>query len=182
MPQRSQLPRRPRLAAILLAALALAGCQESAPPADDGATDTPMDEAADAPMDDATDKPMNGAAFQAKNAQREGVVTLPSGLQYEVLVEGDGASPGATDRVVTHYHGTLIDGTVFDSSVERGEPASFAVDEVIAGWTEALQLMQVGDKWRLVIPPDLAYGKAGVGVRIGPDATLVFEVELLEVK
>lgn len=170
MPHRHARPVRPspRLAIALLAALPLVGCQEPAsPPAE------PAEEAA---------KPMNGATFRAENAQREGVVTLPSGLQYEVLAEGDGASPGPTDRVVTHYHGTLIDGTVFDSSVERGQPATFPVNGVIAGWTEALQLMQVGDKWRLVLPPELAYGERGAGARIGPGATLVFEVELLEVK
>ncbi len=158
-----------RFAAALLAAVALSGCQDSAPPAAE-------------PSDGDAAKPMNGATFQAENAQREGVVTLPSGLQYEVLAEGDGATPGATDRVVTHYHGTLIDGTVFDSSVERGQPATFPVNGVIAGWTEALQLMQEGDKWRLVLPPELAYGERGAGQQIGPNATLVFEVELLEVK
>lgn len=126
--------------------------------------------------------PTDGAAFLAQNGQREGVVTLPSGLQYEILAEGDGATPGPTSTVTTHYHGTLIDGTVFDSSVRRGRPASFPVNGVIAGWTEALQLMQVGDKWRLFLPPELAYGDRGAGGAIGPGATLVFEVELLEVQ
>lgn len=169
-----------RLAGALLAALALTGCQEAAAPAAEAPETEPPATEAPEPAEETT--PMNGTAFQAENAQREGVVTLPSGLQYEVLVEGDGASPAATDSVVTHYHGTLIDGTVFDSSVERDQPATFPVNGVIAGWTEALQLMQVGDKWRLVIPPELAYGDRGAGAKIGPGATLVFEVELLEVK
>ena len=126
--------------------------------------------------------PTDGAAFLADNGKREVVVTLPSGLQYEILAEGDGATPGPTSMVTTHYHGTLIDGTVFDSSVQRGRPASFPVNGVIAGWTEALQLMQVGDKWRLFLPPELAYGDRGAGGVIGPGATLIFEIELLEVE
>lgn len=120
-----------------------------------------------------------GEAFRAGFAAQEGVVTLPSGLLYQVIVAGDGPNPGPTDTVVTHYHGTLIDGTVFDSSVERDSPASFPVNGVIRGWTEALQLMGVGSKWKLVIPPDLAYGQRGAGSAIPPEATLVFEVELL---
>ena len=123
-----------------------------------------------------------GEAFLKKNAERDGVVTLPSGLQYEVLAEGDGASPGRRSTVVVHYSGTLIDGTPFDSSIERGRPAEFPVNRVIAGWTEALQLMQVGDKWRLFIPADLAYEDKGVGPVIAPGSTLIFEVELLEVR
>lgn len=123
-----------------------------------------------------------GAAFLAENAQREGVVTLPSGLQYEVIEEGDGATPGRRSTVVVHYSGTLIDGTPFDSSHQRGEPARFPVNRVIPGWTEALRLMQVGDKWRLFIPADLAYGDRGVGPVIAPGSTLIFEVELLEVR
>lgn len=123
-----------------------------------------------------------GAAFLAENAQREGVVTLPSGLQYEVIEEGDGATPGRRSTVVVHYSGTLIDGTPFDSSLQRGEPARFPVNRVIPGWTEALRLMQVGDKWRLFIPADLAYGDRGVGPVIAPGSTLIFEVELLEVR
>lgn len=119
--------------------------------------------------------------FLEENAKREGVTTLPSGLQYEVLKKGEGESPSATDKVTVHYHGTLIDGTVFDSSVERGEPATFPVNGVIKGWVEALQLMQVGDKWKLFIPSELAYGSRGAGQVIGPGATLVFEVELLSV-
>ena len=140
-------------------------------------------EPADPPAEDAVvAAPTDGAAFLEENGRREGVVTLPSGLQYEILAEGDGATPGPTSMVTTHYHGTLIDGTVFDSSVQRGRPASFPVNGVIAGWTEALQLMQVGDKWRLFLPPELAYGDRGAGGAIGPGATLIFEVELLEVR
>lgn len=120
--------------------------------------------------------------FMQENAARPEVVTTESGLQYEVLVEGSGAKPSATETVVTHYHGTLTDGTVFDSSVERGSPASFPVNRVIAGWTEALQMMGVGSKWRLVIPPELAYGDRGAGGAIPPNATLVFEVELLDIQ
>lgn len=122
-----------------------------------------------------------GNVFRAENASRPGVVTLASGLQYEVIVTGKGPKPELTDTVSTHYHGTLIDGTVFDSSVDRGVPAEFPVNGVIAGWTEALQLMGVGAKWRLVIPPELAYGERGAGGVIPPQATLVFEVELLKI-
>ena len=117
---------------------------------------------------------MEGEEFLAVNGRREGVISLESGLQYEVINEGTGASPALTDKVKTHYHGTLIDGTVFDSSVERGEPISFPVNGVIAGWTEALQLMKVGSKWRLFVPYDLAYGERGAGQDIGPFATLIF--------
>ena len=122
-----------------------------------------------------------GIAYLAENAKKEGVVTTESGLQYEVLTKGSGPSPTADDSVTVHYTGTLIDGTVFDSSVERGEPATFGVTQVIAGWTEALQLMSVGDKLRLVIPSDLAYGLRGAGPSIGPNSTLIFEVELLSI-
>jgi len=120
-------------------------------------------------------------AFIEENAAREGVTTTESGLQYEVIKEGDGASPAATDTVVTHYTGTLLDGTVFDSSEERGEPATFGLDRVIPGWTEALQLMEVGDRWRLWLPPELAYGTRSPSDVIPPNALLVFEVELLDV-
>jgi FKBP-type peptidyl-prolyl cis-trans isomerase FklB len=122
-----------------------------------------------------------GNVYRAENAARPEVTTLASGLQYEVIVKGEGPKPGLTDTVSTHYHGTLIDGTIFDSSVDRGVPAQFPVNGVIAGWTEALQLMGVGAKWRLVIPPELAYGERGTGGVIPPQATLVFEVELLEI-
>ena len=110
------------------------------------------------------------------------MVTLPSGLQYEVVREGTGAKPKASDTVEVHYHGTLIDGTVFDSSVRRGTPATFGVTQVIPGWVEALQLMPVGSKWKLYIPSELAYGAQGAGGAIGPHTTLVFEVELLGIK
>ncbi|MFC2124479.1 FKBP-type peptidyl-prolyl cis-trans isomerase [Bacteroidota bacterium] len=123
-----------------------------------------------------------GEDFLAENKNKPGVTTLSSGLQYEVMVEGTGAKPALTDRVKTHYHGTLIDGTVFDSSVERGEPISFAVNGVIPGWTEALQLMAVGSKWKLFIPYNLAYGERGSGPVIGPFAALIFEVELLDIE
>ncbi|MFN3403523.1 MAG: FKBP-type peptidyl-prolyl cis-trans isomerase [Cytophagaceae bacterium] len=122
-----------------------------------------------------------GKKFLEENKKKEGVVTLPSGLQYQVLKEGNGPTPKATDKVTTHYHGTLIDGTVFDSSVERGQPATFPVNGVIQGWVEALQLMKVGSKWRLFIPSNLAYGERGAGEAIGPNATLIFEVELISI-
>jgi FKBP-type peptidyl-prolyl cis-trans isomerase len=121
-------------------------------------------------------------AFLAENAERDGVVVLDSGLQYEVLASGGGGgSPTTTNTVLAHYHGTLSDGSVFDSSVERGDPASFGVSQVIAGWTEALQLMTVGDKWRLYIHPDMAYGEASPTPAIPPNSALIFEVELLEI-
>ena len=124
----------------------------------------------------------DGEAFLAANAKKEGVKTLPSGLQYKVIKSGAGKSPKATDTVKVHYHGTLIDGTVFDSSVERKEPATFPVNGVIPGWIEGLQLMKEGDKWQLFIPAKLAYGERGAGQDIGPNSALIFEVELLEVK
>jgi len=123
-----------------------------------------------------------GAAYLAKNSEKEGVTTTDSGLQYKSLVAGSGEKPKSTDKVKVHYKGTLIDGTVFDSSYDRGEPATFPVTGVIAGWVEALQLMNVGDKFELTIPSDLAYGANGSGASIGPDATLVFEVELLGIE
>jgi len=122
-----------------------------------------------------------GAKFLAENAQKEGVKTLDSGLQYQVLTEGQGAIPTASDRVEVHYHGTLMDGTVFDSSVERGSPSTFGVTQVIKGWVEALQLMPTGSKWRLFIPADLAYGSRGTG-GIPPNSVLIFDVELLDIK
>ena len=123
----------------------------------------------------------DGANYLQENAKREGVTTLPSGLQYEVINDGTGPMPTIEDNVTTHYHGTLIDGTVFDSSVDRGEPASFPVGGVIKGWTEALQLMSVGSKWKLYVPYDLAYGERGAGAQIGPYSTLIFEVELISI-
>jgi FKBP-type peptidyl-prolyl cis-trans isomerase FklB len=122
-----------------------------------------------------------GANFLAENAKKEGVISLESGLQYEILKQGSGAKPTINDNVTTHYHGTLIDGTIFDSSVDRGQPATFPVNGVIKGWTEALQLMSVGSKWRLYIPYDLAYGERGAGANIGPFTTLIFEVELISI-
>lgn len=121
-----------------------------------------------------------GREFLAENGQREGVVTLPSGLQYEVITAAEGDKPAATDQVTTHYRGTLIDGTQFDSSYDRGQPATFPLNGVIAGWTEALQLMSPGAKWRLFIPPELAYGERAQGP-IPANSTLIFEVELLEI-
>lgn len=120
-----------------------------------------------------------GLAFLTENGQRPGVVTLESGLQYEIMQEGDGPHPGPKSSVTCHYHGTLIDGKVFDSSVQRGKPATFPLNRVISGWTEALQLMPLGSKWRLYLPPHLAYGDQHVSAEIGPNSTLIFEVELL---
>ncbi len=122
-----------------------------------------------------------GKQFLEENAKRAEVVTLPSGLQYEIITKGNGAIPKASDTVKVHYHGTLIDGNVFDSSVRRGEPATFGVTQVIPGWVEALQLMPVGSKWKLYIPSNLAYGAQGAGQAIPPHTTLVFEVELLDI-
>jgi FKBP-type peptidyl-prolyl cis-trans isomerase FklB len=123
-----------------------------------------------------------GQKFLAENKTKEGVTTLESGLQYQVITTGTGEKPTLTDRVKCHYHGTLIDGTVFDSSVDRGEPSVFPVNGVIKGWTEALQLMPVGSKWKLFIPADLAYGANGAGDKILPNSALIFEVELLSIE
>ena len=123
-----------------------------------------------------------GEAFLAENKKKEGIITLPSGLQYKVINEGTGETPEPTDVVTVNYRGTLIDGTEFDSSYRRGQPATFPVNAVIAGWAEALQLMKVGSKWQLFIPSDLAYGERGAGRDIGPNATLIFDVELLSIK
>jgi len=128
-----------------------------------------------------TKNKMAGQQFLAANKRKPGMVTLPSGLQYQVIKEGTGPRPTATDRVKTHYQGTLIDGTIFDSSVQRGEPVTFQVGGVIKGWTEALQLMPVGSKWKLFIPAELAYGDRQAGPKIPPGSTLIFEVELLEI-
>ena len=122
-----------------------------------------------------------GLKFLAENKIQEGVIELPSGLQYKVLTEGEGDIPTANNQVKCHYHGTLIDGTVFDSSVQRNQPAVFPVNGVIQGWVEALQLMSTGSKWRLFIPSQLAYGSNGAGGAIGPNSTLIFDVELLEI-
>ena len=122
-----------------------------------------------------------GKAFLEENAKKEGVITLPSGLQYQIITEGNGKKPSATDKVKCHYEGTLIDGTLFDSSIKRGQPAVFGVNQVIRGWVEALQLMSEGSKWRLFIPSDLGYGAQQAGEMIPPHSTLIFEVELIEV-
>lgn len=122
-----------------------------------------------------------GEAFLVENAKKDGITVTASGLQYEVITQGTGAVPTATSKVKTHYHGTLIDGTVFDSSVNRGQPIDFPVNGVIAGWTEALQLMPVGSKWRLYVPHNLAYGERGAGASIAPFSTLIFDVELIDI-
>jgi FKBP-type peptidyl-prolyl cis-trans isomerase FklB len=136
---------------------------------------------AKANQEDSKDNLESGLEFLQKNRSNEGVTELPSGLQYQVIKEGEGDLPLLTDEVKCHYHGSLIDGTVFDSSVERGQPAVFPVNGVIQGWVEALQLMPVGSKWRLYVPPELGYGQQGAGGAIGPNSTLVFDVELLEI-
>lgn len=130
---------------------------------------------------DAEEAAATGQAFREANAGKDGVTVTDSGLQYEVLEPADGPTPSASDTVTVHYEGTLTDGTVFDSSYERGDPATFPLSGVIPGWTEGVQLMPVGSKYRFVVPPDLAYGQRGAGSRIGPNETLVFEVELLEI-
>ena len=133
-------------------------------------------------MKEASDKnKAEGEAFLTANKSKEGVVTLPSGLQYKILTAGIGPKPTASDQVVCNYRGTLIDGTEFDSSYKRGKPATFGVGQVIKGWTEALQLMPVGSKWQLFVPSDLAYAERGAGAQIGPNATLIFEVELISI-
>lgn len=124
---------------------------------------------------------MAGEAFLHINAQKPGVKVLESGLQFEIIESGEGKTPKLTSKVLAHYHGTLVNGDVFDSSVERGEPAKFPVNRLIAGWTEALQMMKEGDVWQLVVPPHLAYGDRQVGDKIAPNSVLIFEVELIEV-
>ena len=148
------------------------------------AIQTYMERQADADQLALSENLTMSAEFLEQNSQNDGVVTLDSGLQYLVLESGPegGASPTPSDSVLAHYHGTLIDGNVFDSSVDRGEPASFGVSQVISGWTEALQLMKIGDKWRLFIPPDMAYGESSPTPAIPPNSALIFDVELLEVR
>ena len=130
---------------------------------------------------DAVDNLAKSEAFLEENKNKDGVITLESGLQYKVIQEGTGPSPKVTDRVKCHYRGTTIDGTEFDSSYKRNSPSTFSANRVIKGWTEALQLMKVGSKWQLFIPPELAYGSRGSGARIGPNETLIFDIELLEI-
>ncbi len=132
--------------------------------------------------DKAADNLKAGQDFLAENKSKPGVTELASGLQYQILTEGSGNKPSATDTVKCHYHGTLIDGTVFDSSVQRGQPAEFPLNMVIKGWTEGVQLMPEGSKWRFFIPADLGYGNRQVSAQIGPNAALIFDVELLEIK
>lgn len=176
-----------RLGADLDIELLIKGLKDAAAKKKSPLTDEEVDEAVgqlqqEARKNLAEKNKKEGEAFLAENKQKEGVITLPSGLQYQVLKSGQGKSPKATDTVKTHYHGTLVDGTVFDSSVNRGSPATFPVDRVIKGWTEALQKMKVGDKWKLFVPADLAYGETPrPGGPIGPNAVLIFEVELLEI-
>ena len=129
----------------------------------------------------ATDKKATGDKFRADNKKRKGVKELANGIQYEVLKDAKGAKPKVTDKVTVHYHGTLINGTVFDSSVKRGKPASFPLNGVIKGWQEVLPLMPTGSKWKVVIPPELAYGERGAGGSIGPNETLIFEIELISI-
>jgi FKBP-type peptidyl-prolyl cis-trans isomerase FklB len=170
---------------IPIALLLLAGCSET--------EETPQPQAAQEQQSQEMQAPQEvsqpqvaaepGQAYLYINAQKPGVKVMASGLQFEILKSGEGRSPSATSNVVTHYHGTLVNGDVFDSSVDRGTPAEFPVNRVIAGWTEALQMMKEGDKWRLVLPPEIAYGERGAaGGLIPPNTVLVFEVELIEVK
>lgn len=161
----------------LLLLVGVTGCLDSTQPDSIAPGDQTTDDSA---VDPGTVDP--GTAYLHINASKPGVKVLESGLQFEILQSGEGKMPGPTSMVVTHYHGTFVDGTVFDSSVDRGTPAEFPVNRVIKGWTQALQMMKEGDKWRLVIPSQLAYGKGGSGGRIPPDSVLVFEVELIEVK
>lgn len=127
------------------------------------------------------EKQEQAKTFMADNAEKEGVVTTESGLQYEIIEAGDGATPTETDKVIAHYKGTLLDGTVFDSSYDRGEPATFPVNGVIQGWQETLQMMKEGGKWRIVVPANLAYGPRGAGQLIGPNETLIFDIELIAI-
>ena len=173
-------------ALVGLTAATLSGCAQEEPKGTEAepAAPPPTASTAPAPPTEAGPTPLErGLAFLAENGKRPNVVTTDSGLQYEVLASGagDGNPPGPTDHVTTHYHGTFIGGGVFDSSVQRGQPIEFPVNGVIQGWQEALQLMRVGDKWKLYIPADLAYGKSGTS-GIEPNETLIFEVELLEVR
>jgi FKBP-type peptidyl-prolyl cis-trans isomerase len=159
------------LDSIIVLALAVSACTSGA---DTGTVGAPES------LEEGAANKAAGDAFLAENADKPGVTVLDSGLQYEVLEEGNGASPLATDEVTVHYHGTLIDGTMFDSSIEKGTPATFPLNGVISGWTEGVQLMKVGSKYRFFIPAELGYGPRGQGA-IGPNSTLIFEVELLAI-
>ena len=180
---------RTALSALGIAVATLSGCTQETQEESKGTTAEPAapsspTAAPAAAVSPSTPEPTpleRGLAFLVENGKRADVVTTSSGLQYEVLASGTGEQPGPADHVTTHYHGTFIDGGVFDSSVQRGEPIEFRVNGVIRGWQEALQLMRVGDKWKLYIPSDLAYGQSGTS-GIGPDETLIFEVELLGVR
>ena len=163
---------------LTLAAVLFAGC--SAKESQPAATAPAATPAANAPAATADPKAA-GEAFLATNAKKDGVITTASGLQYKVLKSGTGESPKATDTVKVDYQGTLIDGTIFDSSIQRGTPVSFPVNGVIPGWVEALQLMKVGDKWQLFIPASLAYGEQSPSPQIPPNSVLVFEVDLLDI-
>jgi FKBP-type peptidyl-prolyl cis-trans isomerase FklB len=157
-------------------------CNSQAP--SDVPTEEPQQESSTSQPDYVPETPVAqdpGSAFLEENKKKEGVVTLASGLQYMILNEGEGESPTLNDKVTTHYTGTLLNGQVFDSSHKSGKPATFGVTQVIPGWTEALQMMQVGDKWKLFIPPNLAYGAQGYPGLIPPNSTLIFEIELLKV-
>ncbi len=165
-------------ASLLLVVLAMIfGCADS----ESGAKPAEQTQAGVNNTLNTSDNLERATAFLEENAQKQGITVTSSGLQYEIISQGSGKTPTFSDTVVTHYAGRFLDGTEFDSSIQRGTPATFPVSGVIKGWTEALQLMQEGDKWRLFIPPDLAYGSAGVGP-IPPDSALIFDIELIEVK
>ena len=159
----------------------LSSCSNKEKAAEEAAATEAAEVQQSAPLSAADANAKAGQEFLAENGKRAEVNTTPSGLQYEILTEGTGAQPKADDQVVVHYTGKLIDGTVFDSSVDRGEPATFGVTQVIPGWVEALQMMKAGSTWRLYIPSDLAYGPRGAGGVIGPNETLIFDVTLLDV-
>ena len=170
---------------LLLGVAVLAGCSNNQDATPTGtnitSTATTATPPSAAPAANSSDPKSAGEAFLAANSKQAGVITTASGLQYKVIKSGTGASPKASDTVKVNYEGKLIDGTIFDSSIQRGEPASFPVNAVIAGWTEALQLMKVGDKWQLFIPANLAYGPQSPSPAIPPNSTLIFEVELLDI-
>lgn len=178
-----RLPKRLVTVAACCATFALVGCSQETTPDATETTPAPAPTSAAAPP--AEEESMTalerGRKFLAENGERAEVVTTASGLQYEVLASGTGPKPGPYDQVTAHYHGTLISGEVFDSSVQRDQPLDIRVNGVIQGWQEALQMMQVGDKWKLYVPSELAYGKMGAGNTIGPDEALIFEVELLAI-